>query len=75
MHSSWISGVLLSTSSGVLISVFGFLGDLNKFGIKRDVGVKDSGTILSGQGGMMDRVDSLTFSSPVFYYFIQAVHL
>jgi len=75
MHSSWISGVLLSTSSGVLISVFGFLGDLNKSGMKRDVGIKDSGTILPGQGGMIDRVDSLTFSSPVFYYFIQAVHL
>jgi len=74
MHGSWISGVLLSTSAGILISVFGFLGDLNKSGIKRDVGIKDSGIILPGQGGMMDRVDSLAFSSPVFYYFLQSVH-
>ena len=43
--------------AGLLIALSGFLGDLNKSGIKRDVGVKDSGTMLPGQGGIMDRVD------------------
>lgn len=73
MQGTQSTGVLLSVLSGFLIATFGFLGDLNKSGIKRDVGIKDSGTILPGQGGMMDRVDSLTFSAPIFYYFIQAM--
>ena len=72
MQGTRSTGVLLSVLSGFLIATFGFLGDLNKSGIKRDVGIKDSGTILPGQGGMMDRVDSLTFSAPIFYYFLQA---
>ena len=66
------TGVFLAMLAGLLIALSGFLGDINKSGIKRDVGVKDSGTILPGQGGMMDRVDSLTFSAPVFYYFIRS---
>ena len=68
---SWNAGGFLAILSGLLIAIFGFLGDINKSGIKRDVGVKDSGTMLPGQGGMMDRIDSLTFSAPAFYYFVQ----
>jgi phosphatidate cytidylyltransferase len=70
---SWSRGILATLLSGVLISVLGFLGDINKSGIKRDVGVKDSGTLLPGQGGMMDRVDSLTFSAPGLYFFVQSI--
>ena len=72
---SWGTGVILSGLSGALIAIFGFLGDINKSGMKRDVGVKDSGTLIPGQGGMMDRIDSLTFSAPVFYYFVKAALL
>ena len=68
---SWNAGAFLAMLSGLLIAIFGFLGDINKSGIKRDAGVKDSGTMLPGQGGMMDRIDSLTFSAPAFYYFVQ----
>jgi phosphatidate cytidylyltransferase len=75
MQNNGWGGALLAASSGALISIFGFLGDINKSGIKRDVGIKDSGTLIPGQGGMMDRVDSLTFSAPVFYYFVKAVLL
>jgi len=70
---SWRIGGLFAMLSGILIALFGFLGDINKSGIKRDVGVKDSGTFLPGQGGMMDRIDSLTFSAPVFYYFVRFI--
>ena len=70
---SGIYGVLCAIMSGLLIGLFGFLGDINKSGIKRDVGIKDSGTMLPGQGGMMDRIDSLTFSAPAFYYFLQVI--
>ncbi len=75
MQNSWGTDAFLAAFSGALIAVFGFLGDINKSGIKRDVGIKDSGTLIPGQGGMMDRVDSLTFSAPVFYYFVKAVLL
>ncbi len=67
------AGIFLSMLAGLLIALAGFLGDINKSGVKRDVGVKDSGTILPGQGGMMDRIDSLTFSAPVFYYFVRTL--
>lgn len=71
MHHSWSTGTILSVVSGLLIATAGFLGDLNKSGIKRDAGIKDSGTMLPGQGGIMDRVDSLTFSAPLFFYLVQ----
>ena len=72
---TWTNGrspvewITISVMAGVLISLFGFLGDINMSGIKRDVGVKDGSTLLPGQGGMIDRIDSLTFTAPVFYYF------
>jgi len=69
LSAGW-TGVGLAILSGLLISVFGFLGGANMSGIKRDSGVKDGSTLLPGQGGMMDRIDSLTFTAPAFYYFV-----
>lgn len=54
----------------VLISVAGFFGDINMSAIKRDAGVKDSGRLLPGIGGAIDRIDSLTMTAPVYFYFV-----
>jgi len=54
----------------VLISFAGFFGDINMSAIKRDAGVKDSSKLLPGMGGVIDRIDSLTMTAPVYVYFL-----
>lgn len=70
---STVLGIALSVFAGMLISLTGFLGDINMSAIKRDAGVKDGSDLLPGMGGMIDRIDSLTFTGPVFYYFVLAL--
>ncbi len=50
------------------VTVMGFLGGLVMSAIKRDRGIKDYGTLISGHGGVMDRIDSLSFAAPVFFH-------
>lgn len=53
---------------GLLVSIFGQFGDLAKSLLKRSAGVKDSGNLLPGHGGVLDRTDSVVFAGVVVYY-------
>jgi phosphatidate cytidylyltransferase len=56
---------------GVLLPVIGTMGDLVESLFKRAVHVKDSGAIAHGMGGMLDMIDSLLFTAPFMYIYIQ----
>ena len=62
-----VQSVLMS----LLICLMGFLGGLVMSAMKRSMGVKDWGNMISGHGGMLDRMDSLCFAAPIFFHVVR----
>ncbi|MBI2216833.1 MAG: phosphatidate cytidylyltransferase [Candidatus Rokubacteria bacterium] len=57
-------------AAGVLLGVVGQIGDLAESVVKRSVGAKDTGGLIPGHGGVLDRLDGLLFNTPAFFYFV-----
>lgn len=57
--------------AGAVLGVLGQVGDLAESAMKRSVGVKDTGGLVPGHGGLLDRMDSLLFNAPAFYYYVR----
>ena len=63
---SGVNGLL----AGVVISFSGFIGDVVLSSVKRDLAIKDTGQLIPGHGGILDRLDSLMYTAPLYFHFL-----
>jgi phosphatidate cytidylyltransferase len=66
--------ILIWTIIAIIVSVFGTIGDLIESKFKRIAGVKDSGSVMPGHGGILDRLDSVIFVAPIIFLFYQILY-
>ena len=66
--------ILIWTSIAAIVGIFGTIGDLIESKFKRIAGVKDSGNIMPGHGGVLDRLDSVIFVAPIIFLFYQILN-
>ena len=70
---AWLRITLVGLAAGLIVGVAGFIGDVVISALKRDLGIKDSGTLLPGHGGVLDRFDALFFTLPVASWYLFTV--
>ncbi|KAF2338736.1 phosphatidate cytidylyltransferase [Flavobacterium ginsenosidimutans] len=66
--------ILIWTVIALIVSIFGTIGDLIESKFKRIAGIKDSGSIMPGHGGILDRLDSVIFVAPIIFLFYQILY-
>lgn len=69
----WLTpfGIVEGAAVGGVLAFLGFAGDVTVSAVKRDLNIKDSGAVLPGHGGILDRLDSLIFAAPIFLHYVR----